>query len=143
MRAPGGSPELAELNAAFLQHIGRLVDRPGVTNWSVCAREYLAYASKLRTLEEEAAADTVAMFVTSMARFEASKASAAANLRYQLWLHWSDPELDAAEGRVLCRSRRQMVWTVMHIAERLEILPSEMWMLIFTFVKHEHPPTYR
>ena len=55
----------------------------------------------------------------------------------QLWLHWSDPEMDAADKRVLCRSRQQMVWTVMHVAERLEILPSEMWMLIFTFVKHE------
>ena len=46
--------------------------------------------------------------------------------------------LDAAEGRVLCRPRQQMVWTVMHVAERLEFLPSEMWMLIFTFVKHAH-----
>lgn len=54
----------------------------------------------------------------------------------QLWLHWSDPEVDAAEGRGLCRPRQQMVWTVMHVAERLEILPSEMWLLIFTFVKH-------
>ena len=35
------------------------------------------------------------------------------------------------------KSRQQMVWTVMHVAERLEILPSEMWLLIFTFVKHE------
>ena len=59
----------------------------------------------------------------------------------QLWMHWSDPEMDAAEKRVLCRSRQQMVWTVMHVAERLEILPSEMWMLIFTFVKHDQPPT--
>jgi hypothetical protein len=55
----------------------------------------------------------------------------------QLWLHWSDPEMDAADKRVLCKSRQQMVWTVMHVAERLEILPSEMWLLIFTFVKHE------
>ena len=55
----------------------------------------------------------------------------------QLWLHWSDPEMDAAEKRVLCKSRQQMVWTVMHVAERLEIMPSEMWLLIFTFVKHE------
>ena len=55
----------------------------------------------------------------------------------QLWMHWSDPEMDAADKRVLCRSRQQMVWTVMHVAERLEILPSEMWLLIFTFVKHE------
>ena len=54
----------------------------------------------------------------------------------QLWFHWSDPEEDAADGRVLCRFRQQMVWTVMHVAERLEILPSEMWMLIVTFVKH-------
>lgn len=56
---------------------------------------------------------------------------------FQLWLHWSDPEVDAAEGRELCQSRQQMVWTVLHVAERLEILPSEMWMLIFTFIKHE------
>ena len=61
----------------------------------------------------------------------------------QLWLHWSDPEVDAAEHRVLCRSRQQMVWMVMHVAERLEILPSEIWLLIFTFVKHEQPPTHR
>ena len=62
-----------------------------------------------------------------------------AGLQLRLW--WSDPEVDAGEHRVLCRSRRQMVWMVMHVAERLDILPSEMWMLIFTFVKHEHPPT--
>jgi len=55
----------------------------------------------------------------------------------QLWMHWSDPEMDAADKRVLCRSRQKMVWTVMHVAERLEIMPSEMWLLIFTFVKHE------
>ena len=60
----------------------------------------------------------------------------------QLWLYWSDPEVDAGEHRVLCKSRQQMVWTVMHVAERLEILPSEMWLLIFTFVKHVQPPTY-
>ena len=62
-----------------------------------------------------------------------------AGIQLRLW--WSDPEVDAGEHRVLCRTRRQMVWMVMHVAERLEILPSEMWMLIFTFVKHEHPPT--
>jgi len=49
---------------------------------------------------------------------------------------WSDPEVDANEGRVLSMARRQMVWTVMHVAERLEILPSEIWLLIMTFVKH-------
>ena len=54
----------------------------------------------------------------------------------ELWLSWSDPEMDAADKRVLLKSRRQMVWTVMHVAERLDIMPSEMWMLIFTFVKH-------
>ena len=62
-----------------------------------------------------------------------------AGLQLRLW--WSDPEVDAGEHRVLCRSRQQMVWTVMHVAARLDIMPSEMWMLIFTFVKHEHPPT--
>ena len=62
-----------------------------------------------------------------------------AGIQLRLW--WSDPEVDAGEHRVLCRPRRQMVWIVMHVAERLEILPSEMWMLIFTFVKHEQPPT--
>ena len=62
-----------------------------------------------------------------------------AGIQLRLW--WSDPEVDAGEHRVLCRPRRQMVWMVMHVAERFEILPSEMWMLIFTFVKHEHPPT--
>ena len=62
-----------------------------------------------------------------------------AGIQLRLW--WSDPEVDVGEHRVLCRPRRQMVWMVMHVAERLEILPSEMWMLIFTFVKHEHPPT--
>jgi len=55
----------------------------------------------------------------------------------QLWMHWSDPETDAAEKRVLKNSRKWMVWTVKHIAERLEILPDELWLLIFTFVKHE------
>ena len=64
-----------------------------------------------------------------------------AGLQLRLW--WSDPEVDAGEHRVLCMPRRQMVWMVMHVAERLEILPSEMWLLIFTFVKHEHLPTYR
>ena len=63
---------------------------------------------------------------------------------------WSDPQIDASEGRVLSKSRQQMVWTVMHVALRLEttstspdfadVLPSEMWMLIMTFVKHEQPP---
>ena len=55
----------------------------------------------------------------------------------QLWMYWSDPETDASKKRVLCKSRQQMVWTVMHVAERLEILPDELWLLIFTFVKHE------
>ena len=55
---------------------------------------------------------------------------------FELWLHWSDPETDASYKRVLKKSRRQMVWTVMHVAERLEILPSEIWLLIMTFVKH-------
>eukprot|EP00729_Bicosta_minor_P023189 gene23189-16996_t len=63
-----------------------------------------------------------------------------------LYFWWSDPELDAGKGRVLSRSRQQMVWTVMHVALRLEttstspeladVLPPEMWMLIMTFVKH-------
>ena len=66
--------------------------------------------------------------------------------KYHLWYWWSDPQLDARQGRVLSKSRQQMVWTVMLIALRLEItsvspyfadvLPSEMWMLILTFVKH-------
>lgn len=69
----------------------------------------------------------------------------------QLYLWWSDPQDDAGKGRVLCPSRQQMVWTVMHVALRLEttstspeladVLPPEMWMLIMTFVKHEQPPT--
>ena len=64
-----------------------------------------------------------------------------------LCLWWSDPQQDAGEGRVLSTSRQQMVWTVMHVALRLEtdqpdadVLPPEMWMLIMTFVKHEQPP---
>ena len=66
---------------------------------------------------------------------------------FELWLHWSDPETDAGEGRVLRKSRQQMVWTVMHVAHRLETtststvfsdVPSEMWKLIMTFVKHVH-----
>tara|TARA_B110000003_G_C16117514_1_gene326409 strand:+ start:203 stop:475 length:273 start_codon:yes stop_codon:yes gene_type:complete len=55
---------------------------------------------------------------------------------FELWLHWSDPETDAGDKRVLKKSRRQMVWTVMHVTERLKILPSEIWLLIMTFVKH-------
>jgi len=65
----------------------------------------------------------------------------------QLWKWWSDPQDDAGEGRKLSPSRRQMVWTVMHVALRLEttstspeladVLPPEMWMLIMTFVKNE------
>jgi hypothetical protein len=55
----------------------------------------------------------------------------------QLCLRWSDPETDAAEKRVLKNSRKLMVWTVMYVAVRLEILPDELWLLIFTFVKHE------
>jgi len=64
-----------------------------------------------------------------------------------LYLWWSDPQQDACEGRVLSTSRQQMVWTVMHVALRLEtdqpdadVLPPEMWMLIMTFVKHDQPP---
>jgi hypothetical protein len=59
---------------------------------------------------------------------------------------WSDPQIDASEGRVLSRSHRQMVWTVMHVALRLEttstsptladVLSYETWLLIMTFVKH-------
>jgi hypothetical protein len=66
-----------------------------------------------------------------------------------LYLWWSDPQQDAGEDRVLCPSRQKMVWTIMHVALRLEttstspeladVLPSEMWMLIMTFVKHEQP----
>ncbi len=66
--------------------------------------------------------------------------------KYHLWYWWSDPQDDACQGRVLSKSRQQMVWTVMHVALRLEttstspyfadVLPSEMWMLILTFVKH-------
>ena len=62
-------------------------------------------------------------------------------LRYRFW---SDPEDDAREGRVLSRSRKQMLWTVMHSAykssEVLELLPvlePKLWKLVFTFVKHE------
>jgi len=55
----------------------------------------------------------------------------------QLWLDWSDPQQDAWEGRVLDPSRQQMVWTLMHVAERLDIIPPELWMMIITFVKHE------
>ena len=67
----------------------------------------------------------------------------------QLW--WSDPEIDVGKGRVLSRSCKQMVWTVMHIAFRLETtstspvfadVPQEMWMLIMTFVKHVQPHMY-
>jgi hypothetical protein len=69
----------------------------------------------------------------------------------QLQLWWSDPEQDAGEGqgwkaRVVSRARKQMVWTVLHVAQRLETtlmeltdayaLPPELWMIIFTFVKH-------
>mgnify|MGYP001592873597 FL=1 len=64
----------------------------------------------------------------------------------QLYLWWSDPQDDAGQGRVLSKSHQQMVWTVMHVAFRLEttstspvfadVLPQEMWMLIMTFVKH-------
>ena len=68
-------------------------------------------------------------------------------LALQLYLWWSDPQLDAGNGRVLSTFRQQMVWTVMHVALRLEtdqpdadVLPPEMWMLIMTFVKHVQPP---
>jgi len=64
----------------------------------------------------------------------------------QLYLWWSDPQDDAGQGRVLSTSRQQMVWTVMHVALRLEttstsptladVLSYETWMLILTFVKH-------
>ena len=64
----------------------------------------------------------------------------------QLWLKWSNPESDAFEGREVSPSRQQMVWTLMHVAHRLEttltlsdfadVLPLEMWMLIMTFVEH-------
>ena len=67
-----------------------------------------------------------------------------------LYLWWSDPQDDAGQGRVLCPSRQQIVWTVMHVALRLEttstspvfadVLPPEMWMMIMTFVKQEQPP---
>jgi len=54
----------------------------------------------------------------------------------ELWLHWSDPQSDSTEGRVIPLLRQNMVWTVMHVAERLDILPYEIWMLIFTFVRY-------
>ena len=62
----------------------------------------------------------------------------------QLQLWWSDPEQDAGAGQAVSRARKQMVWTVLHVAHRLEttvmestdVLPPELWMLIFTFVKH-------
>ena len=66
--------------------------------------------------------------------------------KYHLWYWWSDPQDDACQCRVLSKSRQQMVWTVMCVALRLEttstspdfadVLPSETWMLILTFVKH-------
>jgi len=56
----------------------------------------------------------------------------------QHWMWWSDPQQDAREGRTLCKNRRRMVWTVMHVGERIDVLPSELWMLIMTFVKNEH-----
>jgi hypothetical protein len=65
----------------------------------------------------------------------------------QLYLWWSDPHDDAGQGRVLSPSRQQMVWTVMHVALRLEtistshvfadVLPLDIWLLIMTFVKKE------
>ena len=75
----------------------------------------------------------------------ASNAPTFATGELQLW--WSDPDQDAAGGRAVCRSRKEMVWTVMHVAHRLETtlqteaLEPELWMLIFTFVKHERQPS--
>lgn len=64
-----------------------------------------------------------------------------------LYRFWSDPQKDAGPGRVLSRSRQQMVWTVMHSAyksskvlELLPVLKPKLWMLVFTFVKNEQPP---
>ena len=64
----------------------------------------------------------------------------------QLWRWWSHPEQDGADGRAVCKARHHTVWAVMHVARRLEtastspdltdFLPSEMWMLILTFVKN-------
>jgi len=53
----------------------------------------------------------------------------------QMWLHWSDPQSVANDSHLhSSTSRRELVWTVMHVEERLDILPSEMWMLIFSFI---------
>lgn len=61
-----------------------------------------------------------------------------------LYRFWSNPQEDAGNGRALSRSRRQMLRTVMFSAykssEVLELLPDlepELWMLVFTFIKHE------
>lgn len=57
--------------------------------------------------------------------------------KYNMWVYWSDPQSDVASGRIMHISRTRMVAMLLHIAERLDILPSELWMLIMTFVKNE------
>ena len=118
--ADGAGESSLELWTAF---IGRIPSATQVWASDAIINQLTGPFAKYSTLSEVPRAMRAAPDATSWAGV-------------QLWFHWSDPEEDAADGRVLCRFRQQMVWTVMHVAERLEILPSEMWMLIVTFVKH-------
>ena len=61
-----------------------------------------------------------------------------------LYRFWSDPGEDAGKKRALSRSRKQMLRTVMlsaykssEVLELLLDLEPELWLLVFTFLKHE------
>ena len=60
----------------------------------------------------------------------------------QLWQWWSSPDVDAVDGRLVSRSRQCSIWTVLHAAcraaeeESLPELEPELWLLVFTFVRH-------
>ena len=72
----------------------------------------------------------------------------------QLWLWWLPPTSfsDSVGGdaslQVVCKSRVAAVWTTMLAGLRTEkvatlpLLPEELWLLVFGFLKHDQQPTF-
>ena len=72
----------------------------------------------------------------------------------QLWLWWLQPSAfrgsngEVLDGRVGCESRAVTIWNAMVVGLRgeklaiLPYLPPELWLRVFTFLKHDQQPTY-
>jgi hypothetical protein len=68
----------------------------------------------------------------------------------QLWVWWSPPTGAGfvEQDRVVCRPRVSTLFSTMLAglqaanAESLPLLPQELWVVIFGFLKHNRPPTY-